>query len=168
MVKIRNLEIKDAAFMYEWMHDDNVIEFFSNNFKEKTLDDVIDFIKKSNEDSKNLNLAITDDNDEYLGTISLKNIDYKNKNAEYAISLRRTAIGKGISKKATDLILEKAFKEEKLHKVYLCVASDNIRAIKFYEKYGFIYEGTFKEHIYRNNKYFDLHWYAIKGDNYND
>ena len=99
MVKIRSLEIKDAEFMYEWMHDDNVVEFFSNNFKEKTLDDVIDFIKKSNEDSKNLNLAITDDNDEYLGTISLKNIDYKNKNAEYAISLRRMAIGKGISKK---------------------------------------------------------------------
>ncbi len=164
-MKLRNIEEKDAIYMLEWMHDNNVNEFFSVNFKEKTLEDALEFIENSNHNTNELNLAIVDNNDEYLGTISLKNIDYKNKNAEYAISIRTCAMGKGISKDATSLLLDKAFNELKLHKVYLCVADDNIRAIKFYEKYGFNFEGKFEEHVYRKEQYHDLLWYSIINEN---
>ena len=43
----------------------------------------------------------SDQDDEYLGTISLKNIDLKNKNAEYAISTRKKARGTGANQQAT-------------------------------------------------------------------
>ena len=39
-------------------------------------------------------MAITDDNDEYMGTVSLKNINYTDSFAEFAITVRRTAMGK--------------------------------------------------------------------------
>lgn len=160
-MKLRNLEEKDLALMLEWMKDSTLTCFFtfkSDDIKEK---DVLNFIKKSKKDLKNKHYAIVNENDEYLGTISLKNIDFNNKNAEYAISLRKSAIGKGIAFFATKSILNIAFGELNLNKVYLNVLSDNIRAIKFYEKFGFIYEGEFINHIIINNQYRSLKWYSI-------
>lgn len=159
-MQIRKLESKDAKYMLEWMHDDNVVEFFEVDFSKKTMDDVENFIVNSFTDT-NKHFAIVNDFDEYMGTISLKNIDLVNKNAEYAISIRSSAMGMGISRIGTDMLLEYAFNELKLERVYLCVAEDNIRAIKFYEKYGFIYEGKFTNHILRDNKFIDLKWYYI-------
>ena len=71
----------------------------------------------------NVNYAIVDDNDEYMGTISLKNIDLENKKAEYAICIRNCAMGKGFSKMATDEILRIAFEELDLN--YLLEKSNN-------------------------------------------
>lgn len=159
-MNIRKLDIKDAPLMLEWMHDKNVIEFFGVDFSSKTLEDAKEFILNSYNEN-NQNFAIVDESDEYQGTITLKNIDYKNMNAEYAISIRSSAMGRGISKMATDKILEHAFNTLNLNKVYLCVASDNERAIKFYKKYGFTYDGKFTNHIKRNNKFINLEWYYI-------
>ena len=159
-MNIRKLDIKDAKFMLEWMHDPNVVEFFGVDFSSKTMEDAKKFILNSFSED-NQNFAIVDEFDEYQGTISLKNIDYKNMNAEYAISIRSSAMGRGFSREATNKLLEYAFDELKLNRVYLCVASDNIRAIKFYKKYGFIYEGKFTNHIKRNDKFVDLEWYYI-------
>ena len=159
-MNIRKLDIKDAPLMLEWMHDENVVEFFGVDFSSKTLEDAKEFILNSYSDN-NQNFAIVDEFDEYQGTISLKNIDYKNMNAEYAISIRSSAMGRGISKIATDKILDYAFYELNLNKVYLCVATDNKRAIRFYEKYGFIYDGKFTNHIKRKDEFIDLEWYYI-------
>lgn len=149
--------------MLEWMHDENVIENMAADFIHMTLDDCERFIIKSNRDEKhNINRAICTDEDEYLGTISLKNISYTDKNAEYAIILRRGAMGSGAAKFATREILKIAFNDVGLHKVYLCVRSGNIRAQKFYDKIGFRKEGNFIDHVVnKNGVYENLIWLAI-------
>lgn len=161
MIKIRKLEEKDIGFMLEWMHDHETLSIFQNNFLLVDENAAKKFINNSFSNVEQ-HFAIVDDNDdEYLGTISLKNINEKNKNAEYAISTRKKARGKGINALATDLILSYGFNELKLHKIYLNVLSTNKRAIGFYKKCGFVYEGTFQEHLYINDKYYDLEWYSI-------
>ena len=89
-------------------------------------------------DGENQNFAFVNDEDEYLGTISLKHISHDNDKAEYAVVARKCAQGTGAAKKATEELLEYAFTELALHKVYLSVLEENIRAQKFYEKCGFI------------------------------
>lgn len=167
-MKIRELQEKDAEYMYEWMQDIEVIEFLSANFMNKTIFDCREFIKNSKDNTSQVNLAICDDNDEYMGTVSLKNIDYNNKNAEYAITMRNKAIGHGYSKYATNEILKIAFCQLNLHKVYLCVTPENVRAKKFYEKCNFTYEGTFLEHKMnaRTGKLCNLEWYRIVKNEY--
>ena len=113
-----------------------------------------------------IHYAITDENDEYMGTISLKDINLDANNAEYAISLRRCAQGKGIGKSATIEILRIAFEEIGLEKVYLNVLSDNKRAIGMYEKIGFVYEGEFRKHLFLCGEYKSLRWYSILKDEY--
>ncbi|WP_208560224.1 GNAT family N-acetyltransferase [Marinilactibacillus kalidii] len=160
-MKLRQLAIKDSQGMLEWMKSKDINQYFRINPADVTVETVQKFINESFTDI-NKNYAIVDSNDEYLGTISLKNIDSKNNNAEYAISLRECAKGTGVAKLATIELLNIAFKTLNLNKVYLNVLSKNIRAIKFYEKIGFEYEGEFLDHFYINGKYENIKWYGVR------
>ena len=161
-MKLRKLQLKDAEFMLEWMHSKNVVEMLAQNFENKTLEDCKQFIVSANEDEGTfLHRAICNDEDEYLGTVSLKHINMQDRNAEYAISMREKAMGTGASLYGTEEILKYAFNELHLEKVYLNVISENVRAKKFYAKAGFLYEGTAKQHIMIQDKLCDLEWYAF-------
>lgn len=160
-MNLRKLLPKDADGMLSWMSDPTINKFFlidENNINKKSI---IEFIEKSQDVSSNLHLAITDSKDNYLGTISLKNINQKDRKAEYAISTCKEIHGTGISKSATIEILRIGFEELLLNKIYLNVLSNNERAVKFYEKCNFVFEGEFKEHYLVNGIYQDLKWYRI-------
>ncbi len=130
-MKLRRLEQKDAVRMLEWMHDETVVEKLHTNFAVKTIRDCSHFITNCC-DNENLHLAITNDKDEYMGTVSLKHITTEA--AEFAITVHKDAMGKGYAIWAMKEMLRKAFEEYKLKQVYWCVAYDNIRALKFYDK----------------------------------
>ena len=134
-MKLRKLELKDAPLMLEWMHDKSVVEDLRTNFLSKTMDDCVNFIKYSWESQDNWNVAIVDEEDTYMGTVSLKNI--KETSAEFGITVRACAMGKGYSIWAMKEILRIAFEEYKLGQVYWCVSPDNKRAVRFYDKNEF-------------------------------
>ena len=157
---LRRLEQKDAPFMLEWMHDKTITCNFSYPFARMTLEKAENFIKHSF-DEKNQHFAITDDHDEYLGTISLKHISEVDHKAEYAIVTRKKAHGTGIAERATMEILRYAFHDLGLHRVYLTVLSDNISARKLYENCGFDLEGEFQDDVRLGGKYRNQACYAI-------
>ena len=77
---LRRLEQKDAPLMLEWMHDETITCNFRYPFAKMTLEKAKNFIKYSF-DEENQHFAITDDKDEYMGTISLKRISERDHNA---------------------------------------------------------------------------------------
>jgi RimJ/RimL family protein N-acetyltransferase len=167
-MKLRQLLEKDVPFMLEWMKDGQVNQFFRFNPDDVTEDSIKCFIRKSAEEKNTYHFAIADCHDEYLGTVSLKHVDEEARNAEYAISLRSYAQGKGVGKFATESILEFAFCHLNLERIYLNVLSDNIRAIAFYRKIGFIYEGEFCRHIYVQGSLKNIKWYRMMRCEYFD
>ena len=75
MIRIRKLEEKDIPFMIEWMQDEELTKNLQADFKKiANYKSQLEFINNSISDSSK-NFAIVDDNDEYQGSISLKNID---------------------------------------------------------------------------------------------
>lgn len=132
-MKLRKLEEKDAPLMFEWMHDIDVVDNLQTDFMNKTIEDCYSFIK--NQSKENLHLAVVDEYDEYMGTVSLKNIH--GGTAEFAIVIRKQAMGKGYSKYAMSNILEYGFSKLRLQCIYWYVDRKNTRAIKFYDKYGY-------------------------------
>lgn len=134
-MKLRQLELEDAPLMLEWMHDKSVVEDLKTNFLNKTMEDCECFIKSSWSDQINSNFAIVDDMDTYMGTVSLKNITETS--AEFGITIRSCAMGKGYSIWAMMEILRIAFEIRGLKQVYWCVSPDNKRAVRFYDKNEF-------------------------------
>lgn len=164
---LRKLELKDAPLMLAWMHDKSVTEKLRSDFASKTLQDAENFIRWSWEDKENVNLAIASDEDEYMGTVSLKYIE--DGNAEFAITVRAEAMGRGYSWFGMESIIEKAFNEYGLESVYWCVSRENVRAVRFYDKHNFNEALDIpKKVLDRYNGIEKLKWYSVlKGDNFN-
>ena len=164
---LRRLELKDAPLMLEWMHDKSVTENLKTDFSSKKKVDVEKFIKSSWSDKGNLNLAVVSEEDEYMGTVSLKHIE--NGSAEFAITVRDKAMSHGYSWAGMKSILEKAFNELGLECVYWCVSRKNARAVRFYDKHNFHEAIDIPQRILdRYNDMDDLKWYSVlKGDDFN-
>lgn len=160
--RLRKLLEKDAEGMLEWMHDPDVNRIFDAPFATFDKERVLNFISNAQDTSgESIHLACVDEDDRYLGTISLKNIDRVNSRAEYAISMRKAAHGTGASRYASEEILRIAFEEMKLNRIYLYLFSANERADRFYNKFGFVYEGTFEKHALFHGELCDVKWYRM-------
>ncbi|MCR5292751.1 MAG: GNAT family N-acetyltransferase [Eubacterium sp.] len=145
-MKLRELKIEDAPLMLEWMHDEEVVRDLKKDFRSMTLDDCVRFIEMSRIASGliksnigvniggAMHLAIAGDGDKYMGTVSLKEIDRKKGCAEFGITLRREAMGKGFASYAMQEILKLGTEEMGINLIYWCVDPENERAIRFYEK----------------------------------
>lgn len=174
MIILRELKEKDASLMLEWMHDPDIQKSFKKNMMKTTIDDAVSFIKQSCVTNReklysgmSFHYAIANKtDDEYYGTISLKDLSLENRTAEYAIVLRKKAQGQGIAYQATKLLLYKAFFDIGLHRVFLNVFSNNTAAIKLYEKCGFVFEGEFREHFLINGEFVNWKWYGILRDEF--
>ena len=166
-MRLRRLEMKDVPFMLLWMHDTNTSLFFRTDFSSMTEEDCEHFITSSWNSKDSLHLAIASDEDEYMGTVSLKRIE--NSNAEFAISVRAEAMGRGYSWFGMEEMINKAFEELGLEAVYWCVSRDNFRAVRFYDKHNFhetldIPQGVLDRYKGVEN----LKWYSVlKGDSFN-
>ena len=159
---LRPLDERDALRMLEWLHDEEVTRYLSINGKDSTMDEVLRFIQDAQDETVNLHRAITDDRDNYLGTVSLKNIDNTKKEAEYAISMHQSAIGTGAADAASKMITCLAFDNLRLNRIYLYVMRSNSRAVKFYNKMGYRYtHSSFK--VIKGKKE-ELIWYEVKNE----
>jgi RimJ/RimL family protein N-acetyltransferase len=136
-MKLRELKSNDAPLMLEWMQDEYVVCDLKADFLSKTLDDCLNFIEISKDRSTNINMAIVDENDNYMGTVSLKHINKKMETAEFAITIRKFAMGKGFSKFGMHEILNYGIEKIGLKSIYWCVNKGNERAVKFYDKNGY-------------------------------
>ena len=73
-----------------------------------------------------------------VGTVFLKNVDPEQKQAEFGIFIGEPgARGKHLSLAATTAVLQIAFTELGLERVYLAVVGDNLPAVKTYLRAGF-------------------------------
>ena len=131
-MKLRRLEEKDAPYMLEWMHDEELVRYMNKDFSSMKLENCLAFIKKSLESETDIHFAVVDSNDEYQGTASLKNI--RDKKAEFGIVVRRNAMGQGLAAEGMKKILQYGFDKLSLEFVFWCVDTRNQRAISFYDK----------------------------------
>ena len=163
---LRKLELKDAQAMLSWMHDESVVGYLHTDFASKSLADCEKFIVASQNMENYAHFAIASDEDEYMGTVSLKHIDRDGGTAEFAITVRKESMGRGYSWFGMEAILEKAFSDFGLESVYWCVSRKNKRAVRFYDKHNF-HEALDipAEVLKRYTGEDDLKWYSVlKGD----
>jgi len=163
-MRLRKLRPEDAPLMLEWMHDRDAVTHLRGNFAEKTLEDCEAFIAASEQNPEQLHLAIADENDTYMGTVSLKHIDRQRGDAEFAIAIRRCAMGKGFKQFAMQQILLVGLQELGLQTVFWCVSPENQRAVRFYDKGGYRKAeavGLDAGRYYEPNQLKSLLWYRV-------
>jgi len=97
-----------------------------------------------------------------IGGCSLFHFDALSKNCEIGIAIGdRDYLGRGYGTDAVRVLLHYAFSYRNMHRVYLAPFDDNERAIRSYEKCGFVEEGRLREHIWNDGRYKDLVYMGI-------
>lgn len=164
-VKIRKFIETDIENKVKWINNPLNNEYLHYNIP---LD--ISNTKKWFETTKNNSNRhdmIIEYNNIPVGVIGIINIDKKK--GEYYITLGENNYKrKGISYEATKLILDYAFYELNLEKVWLCVDENNIAARKLYEKIGFIQEGLLRKDIFFKGEMVNRCMYGILKEEWTD
>ncbi len=105
--------------------------------------------------------------DKPIGITSFVRIDWVGRMATFYIAIaEKENWSKGYGKEATQLMVDYAFNTLNFNRVQLHVSVENERAIKAYEKVGFIKEGTLRQAMYFDNHYIDFYLMAILKEDY--
>ena len=157
-VKIRKFSSEDIENKVRWINNPDNNEYLHYNIPLNSKDTLMWYEK--NKDNTNRYDMIIEYNKIPVGVIGIINIDKKK--GEYYITLGESKYKrKGISYEATKLILDYAFNELKLEKVWLCVDEKNAAARHLYEKVGFIQEGFLRKDIYFKGEMINRCMYGI-------
>ena len=95
----------------------------------------------------------------FIGVVCLNQIDLSNKNAFLGIY---SIVGANNGANLLKILKFIAFDELNLHILYAKVLSTNSRALRFYDKNGFVRCGKLIEAIKREDKFVDLEILALK------
>jgi len=91
-----------------------------------------------------------------IGTCAFSQLDADNGSALFHITIgEKDAWGHGYGTEATWLMLRHAFEALGLHRIALYVFEFNERAIRAYERCGFVIEGRARESIWRDGRWWD-------------
>jgi methionyl-tRNA formyltransferase/RimJ/RimL family protein N-acetyltransferase len=102
-----------------------------------------------------------------IGSCQLHSIDQVHRSAELQIRIGDTSErGQGYGIEAVRLLLEFAFNDLNLHRVYLHVFNTNRIALNLYEKAGFKKEGVLREAAHINGEYIDMSVMGILREEY--
>ena len=157
---LRRLEERDAELMLEWMHNPKIVQNYKKKFLKYTKQDVMEFIHRSFS-ADNKHFAVVNKEDEYIGTISLKNISYYNKNAECAYAFRE-GVSTDVMTEAVQSIKEYAFEKLHLVEVYARIFEDEGDILQPFVCNGFKKGGTYVGRHKIQGKYRNLCWYSVR------
>lgn len=104
---------------------------------------------------------------EYIGFTLLMNLNIVNKSIDFHLVIGKKSLwNKGYGVKATDLIVEDAFKNNNLHKLNCSTVGYSERMDKLLKGYGFKAEGVIRDGLFLKNKYYNKVLYGLinKGD----
>lgn len=148
------LDVGHAEAMFTWMCDSVVAKNLGLR-SEPSLEKSRAFVDRALSDDAICARAIVVDG-KYVGNVVLDQIDhYAQKSRLHIYVGEPAARGKGVGKRALELILSIAFQELRLNKVWLTVHTQNASAIAAYRAVGFQSEGVHREEFLLDGKRVD-------------
>ena len=157
----------DADAIARWTQDSEYARFLDSNIarplRSKSLKE--EFEKESiKNDQYDFSIHISGD-DRLIGFIGLGGISWVHGVAWVGIGIgEKDCWGKGYGTDAMQVVLRFAFEELNLHRVSLNVFEYNPRAVRSYEKAGFVHEGRLQRSLNRNGKRWDIIFMGILRD----
>ncbi|MDD1502787.1 GNAT family protein [Lysinibacillus sp. CNPSo 3705] len=158
-VKLRKMTKEDTELYHKWRNDMEVMHSTNPSLDVYPMEETKDFVDHvilGTHAGKSY-IMVEKGKESPIGIVALINIDYKNRNAECIIDIgEKEYWGKGYGSEGLKLLLDYAFYEMNLHRVYLKVFSFNDKAISLYNKIGFIQEGSSRQSLFRDGTWYDI------------
>ena len=158
-VTLRPLTEADTANIVRWRNSESVRKNLYTQ-AELTEQQHLNYFKnvvQAGKCAQYIIIVSENGNQHHIGTVFIKSIDRENRKGEFGMFIGEDRFrGKGYAVPTVKQILEIAFSELGLNRVYLTAMADNEPAIRAYEKAGFVKEGLMKEDFLRCDGYVDI------------
>jgi UDP-4-amino-4,6-dideoxy-N-acetyl-beta-L-altrosamine N-acetyltransferase len=161
-VKLRKILEDDLEMIMNWRMLPEVTKYMYTDPK-LTIENQTNWYKRTLVSNTEKYWIIQLDDGTDVGLLSLNFIDDKNKQcawAYYIADLR--ARGKGLGRILECNIYDYVLEEMSLNKLWCEVFKFNDKVISIHQKFGSKIEGEFKDHIFKNGKFYDVVRLAIR------
>jgi ribosomal-protein-alanine N-acetyltransferase len=157
-IYLRGLEKNDlAGNMFQWANDSEVTYYMFMGAMPNTIEQLEEEYEQLMKSSKDVVFAIIDKkSDTHIGNGGLYLINYISRAGEFRIIIgEKEYWNRGYGTEATKLTVSYGFERLNLNSIFLGVNAEHLSAIKAYQNAGFVKEGTMRQMIYRNGRYYD-------------
>lgn len=159
-IRLRHVERADLPFFVDWLNDPEVRRSLalylplSQAEEEKWFENILSV----GGDERPLVIeARRQDGWEMIGNSGFHGVDWRNRSAEVGIFIGDQSYwNQGYGTEVMRLLLQHGFTTLNLHRIFLRVFEDNARAIRAYEKAGFVLEGRQRQAEFREGRYLDV------------
>lgn len=158
-IRLRAVEREDLPLFVVWLNDPEVIEGLLFLSPLSLEDEKQWFEKVANHSPAERPLVIEIRDGEtwrMIGNCEFHNISQINRSADVGIFIGdKTVWNAGYGTETMQLLLKYGFETLNLNRISLVVYDDNPRAIRAYEKAGFVLEGRLRQAKYKHGRYGD-------------
>lgn len=152
----------DAAVMAEIIEDPEVVRFTGEASEEFPMERLRSWYGSRSAQNDRLDLAVTDRaTGELVGEVVLYEWDATARSCTFRTLVGPRGRGRGIGTEATRLIVGHGFEQLGLHRIQLEAYGHNPRALRVYEKVGFVVEGVRREADFRDGQWLDWVMMAV-------
>ncbi len=145
-MRLRPVEERDLPDFVRWLNDRELTRWLERLEKPPTLEEEYEWWHDKRSDPDNILWAIDSPQGDLVGSVELR-LTLRAERAEMGIAIHdKTQWGKGLGTDAVRLVVDYAFEELNLNRVQLTTDEENVRAIRCYEKAGFVREGLLRQH----------------------
>ena len=161
-IYLRPMTMEDTENIIRWRNSEAVCKRFIYQ-KPFTKESHENWIKNMIDTGKAVQKIIClKEGDVPVGSVYIRDIDATHHKGEYGIFIgEESARGKGVGTAAAKMMIQTAFQEMGLHRLFLRVFADNRQAIKSYEKAGFVREAYLKDDVCIDGRYCDIVLMAV-------
>ena len=154
------LGVEHLPHVMTWVNDRDVMQYFANRQAPITEADERTYIASlaASQSDRAYSVFAGDD---YVGQCSVNQIYWPAKNGRLFVVVRREMQGRGHGPAAVRRLLDIAWNELGLRKVWLIVRRDNRTAQAMYAKLGFDFEGVLRDEYCVGGQWFDMVRMAI-------
>ncbi len=157
---LKALQLNDVDHIMTWVNDPEVVKNLQHFDKTFTRNDEEIYVNKILSSKNDFAFSIFDE-EEYVGQCGIHQISWENKLGRLSLIIKREFWNKGYAQKALELLINHAFQEIKLHKVWLMHWKENEKAAHLYHKLGFQPEGILRDEYFWQDRYHDMVRMAI-------
>ena len=159
-IRLRAISQDDLPTFVGWLNDPEVIRGLMVMLP-FSLDDETDWYdgvrKKPLEERPLVIEILTEAGWEMIGNCGLFGFDWRTRQAEFGIVIgAKQHWDQGYGSEALGLMVQHGFGTLNLNRISLRVFADNPRAMRSYEKAGFVQEGCLREAHYHDGAYVDV------------
>lgn len=162
---LRTIRENDTELILQWRNSEKIRAVM---FKDHliTVEEHLVWYKKVQQNTTNSKHMIFEYYGTPLGQLNITQIDQNNNRCYWGFLIGADDAPKGSGMAMGYLALEFVFESLKMHKLCSEVLSFNTISTNYHKKLGFIEEGYFKEHIFKNGKYQDVVCLALFQENW--